>query len=590
MTRGKGANVRAFQVAAAIFLGLTAAAQAAEVELRLPSSDEALGLALRAASLSVASEARGITDADEVIAAARADYARLVAAAYEQGYFAPIISVRVDGQEASRLSPFAKLSQVNRVVLDVDPGPRFTFGTADIAPLAPEAGPAEGFAPGAQASTAVLKAAVDQGIADWRAAGHAKAGLTQQSITADHPKAQLNATIRIAPGPRLRFGPLDVLSPSGVTDRRLRKIAGLPEGAVFDPALIETAANRLRRTGVFSSVVIREGETPQGDVLPMSLEVVDNKPRRFGFGAEISNVDGGRLSAYWLHRNLMGGAERLRFDVEIGGIGGSKGEEDFALSTSITRPATLSADTDATLGFAIKRLQEPNYSSDLVTANAGLLHRATSTLDVTLDVGLRFDQTQASGVETTYRHGLISLGGTLERRDDPLNPRLGYFADVDLTGFIGLGGSESGFRATADLRGYRPVGERTVLAARVQAGAVWEASTAGTPPDFRFFSGGGGSVRGQEFQSLNAAGAGGLGYFGLNSEIRQDFSETIGGVAFFDAGYVSANSDFSNGEWHSGAGLGLRYLTPIGPIRLDVGLPVEKGDGAKLYLGIGQAF
>ncbi|MBC7156121.1 MAG: BamA/TamA family outer membrane protein, partial [Rhodobacteraceae bacterium] len=119
-----------------------------------------------------------------------------------------------------------------------------------------------------------------------------------------------------------------------------------------------------------------------------------------------------------------------------------------------------------------------------------------------------------------------------------------------------------------------------------------------TPRDMLFYSGGGGSVRGQPYQSLGVfvlradQKSGGRSFFATSGEVRLDVTEAIGLVGFVDAGFVSPDEFLSEGDWHSGAGLGLRYATPIGPIRLDVAAPVSgtTGEGVQIYVGIGQAF
>jgi translocation and assembly module TamA len=115
------------------------------------------------------------------------------------------------------------------------------------------------------------------------------------------------------------------------------------------------------------------------------------------------------------------------------------------------------------------------------------------------------------------------------------------------------------------------------------------------PNDYRFYSGGGGTVRGQSYQSLgitvNGNDTGGRSFLGLSGELRATVRKNIGVVAFADYGFIGEGSFGGTGDSHAGAGLGLRYLTPIGPIRLDVAAPIGgTGSGAQVYVGIGQAF
>jgi translocation and assembly module TamA len=135
-------------------------------------------------------------------------------------------------------------------------------------------------------------------------------------------------------------------------------------------------------------------------------------------------------------------------------------------------------------------------------------------------------------------------------------------------------------------------------ALRLQFGSLIGPSLTESPPFYRFYSGGGGTVRGQDYQSLavDVGGdrTGGRSFVGISAEARMRFSETITVVGFYDWGFVAAESFVDGGgDSHSGAGLGLRYNTGIGPIRLDLATPVSGAADASdfyIYVGIGQAF
>src|SRR5690606_14678356 len=190
-----------------------------------------------------------------------------------------------------------------------------------------------------------------------------------------------------------------------------------------------------------------------------------------------------------------------------------------------------------------------------------------------------------------------------DTRDKELDPRDGHYIAATATPFLGFGTTGSGAQVTLDARGYRTFGRNDglVLAGRAQLGSVLGAALLETPPDYLFFSGGAGTVRGQAYQSRGVpvevspgvtVDTGGRSFLGLSGEIRADVTETVSAVGFVDAGYIGAGSLGGSGRWHSGAGLGLRYDTGIGPIRLDVAAPLSgnTGDGVQFYLGIGQSF
>ncbi|MEC3860615.1 autotransporter assembly complex family protein [Mesobacterium sp. TK19101] len=575
-------------------------ASAVDLQLSAPSLSGAARDAVSAVLLLTELESRkDRPDGQEVLAAAQADYVRVLGALYDRGYYGPTISIRLDGREAAEIAPLSPPNSVVRAVVTVDPGPRFTFGTARIGPLAPGSRPPEGFVGGQTAAATVLREAADQAIMDWRNASHAKAQVVDQQITARHSAARLDATIRIDAGPALRFGKMTVTGQTTVRPERVQAIAGLPEGRVFSPEALEDAAERLRRTGTFRAANLREGDTLQSDGnLPIEIEVVDSKPRRIGFGAELSSRQGLTLSAFWLHRNLLGGAERLRIDGEIRGIGGDTGGVDYTLGVLFDRPATFNARTDFYASAGIESLDEVAYKLDRVTLESGLVFRADRKRTFTGGIGYESARVNDAFGRRDYRLLSLPLAAEYDGRDNRLNPRTGWFGRVDLTPFAGLTGVDSGFQTKLDLRGYRGIGDRMTVAVRGQLGSVSGASTARSPSEMLFYSGGTGTVRGHGYQSLGVtlpSGkiSGGRSFAGISAELRVNATDKLSVVGFYDQGYIGPETvpDGRTGNWQSGAGLGLRYDTGIGPIRLDVATPLTGGGkGVQIYIGIGQAF
>ena len=133
----------------------------------------------------------------------------------------------------------------------------------------------------------------------------------------------------------------------------------------------EAANTRLRRTGIFSSVTLTEDDRISAPDLPgITATIVEQKPRRYSVGAEIASLDGLALTGSWLHRNLLGGGERLKLEADIPNIGAGTSGTDYSFGVTLERPATLTPDTTAGLTFKIARLDEVDYSAD--TAEFGL--------------------------------------------------------------------------------------------------------------------------------------------------------------------------------------------------------------------------
>ncbi|MGR3512449.1 MAG: autotransporter assembly complex protein TamA [Paracoccaceae bacterium] len=585
-----------------VFCALVVSAQAqTRLQLSAPGASDDLRAALRSSSL-VFSTGRD-APAQDLLAAARADYAQLLGVLYDRAFYGGVIFIRVDGREVASIPPLASPDQIDLIQIEVRPGGRYRFSEARVAPRAPGTTLPEAFRIGEAAGTGTIRDAASAAIDAWRNVGHAKAEIAQQAITARHASRQIAARLAVNPGPRLRFGRVTVEGNEDVRTRRIRTIAGvtegLAEGRVFDPKEVERAANRLRRTGSFRSVTIEEAEgIGPNDTLPLTINVTEATPRRFGVGAEYSTTEGVRLSGFWLHRNFLGGAERFRVDGAVSGIGGETGGIDYDLGVRYERPATPRADVDLFSELNFESLDEPDFTSDTIEFSLGFTRYATDSLTLEFGLGYLYSDTEDDFGRETYQLLTLPLSAELDRRNDSLDPTDGYFVDLELTPFAGLTGTTDGARMVLDSRAYR--GTKTLtFAGRLQLGALFGPELTESPPFYRFFSGGGGTVRGQGFQSLaldiGGNRTGGRSFLGLSGELRRDITDAIQIVGFADWGYVGAETfpDFT-GESHAGAGLGLRYKTGIGPIRLDLATPVggASDDGSRLfiYVGIGQAF
>lgn len=583
----------AFAVALAC---LAVPALSQQINFQASGASEALSGDLRSASEAIRLIEAGGANPQDLLAAARADFARLLNVLYRDGRYGGQIAIEVNGTPIGSLSPFATPAQISSLKIKIVPGPQFQLGTASIAPLSSNAILPEGFATGAPAFSGTLQDATTAAIEAWRDRGFAQARVAREDIVADHNRAELDVIIGLDPGAQLSFGTLVVTGNERANPQRIREIAGLPKGEIFSPQATQTAADRLRATGAFSSVSLREQAPAAGsDTLDIAAQVTEAPLRRLGAGAEIASDEGLGLSAFWLHRNLFGGAERLRFDAEIGEIGGTLSGLGYRISGAFRRPGTFASGTDLVARATLERDNGASALSDSLNLYLGLEREVSP--DITAEIGLEYlaeDINRRPG-QSSYR--ILSLPVVLgfDTRDDVFAPTDGTLAQLELRPYLGMMDAGSGLRAYTDFRAYRDIGSRLVVAARLQWGAVFGSSIAQTPSDYLFLSGGSGTVRGQPFEALGTTASGsftgGRSFFGGSVEARFSITDTVGMVAFYDQAFVGADSlPFNNGASHSGYGMGLRYQTAIGALRLDVGLPSGGATRPKLYLGIGQAF
>ena len=601
--------VRTLGLASVALIGLSLATHMARAldrfDILTPGATAAIAKAVREASLVNTMQADGKDAPQDLLAAARADYGRILAALYGKGHYSAVIHILVDGREVSAIPPLEAPATISLIVIQVDSGPGFQFDRTHIEPLVPGTALPKGFSVGNPAESGLIGEAVDASLLAWRNVGHAKARVSDELVVADHATALLDVDLRLSPGPKLRFGALTVEGEVRMREGRVRKIAGLPEGETFSETELRRAESRLRRTGIFSSVTLAEDEQiTDPDLLGITATLVEQKPRRYSFGAEIASLDGLSLEGSWLHRNLMGGGERLKVGGAATNIGSGQSGIDYSLGVSLDRPATITPDTTAGLGLTYAHLDETDYYVDGLQFGLNLVHVFSDKLTGRAGISYSYLQGSDPGGDFTYRNLSLPISVTWDRRDDAQDAVTGFYLDASAMPFLGFGTTGSGIRGTVDGRVYRSLDSdsRFVLALRAQVGAVVGSGLLETPRDLLFFSGGGGTVRGQPYRSLGIPVLKGMGpqfdiggrYFLAGSvELRVKVSERIGIVGFVDVGSVGLNG-FNDGsvDPHAGAGLGLRYDTGFGPIRLDVATPISgtTGDGVQIYIGLGQAF
>lgn len=549
-----------------------------------------------------------------LLAKARGDYARLTGALYNLGYYGGAISILVGGREAASIPPDAALPEPVEIVVAIDPGPQFTFGALRIANRAPgpvleedEVEPPEdiGFVTGEVARATIVAQAEQRLVEAWRQLGYPKASIASRDVVADHPSRTLDVSITVDPGAYALVGAIGVEGTQRMDPAFIVRQTGLVQGAETDPDNLDLARERLNRLGVFRSLRIEAAEqVPSNGLLPYQIIVQEQALRRFGVGASFGTLDGLGVEGYWLHRNLFGQAERLRLDARVAGISWpiETEEFDYAFGGTFTKPGILTPDTDLVASISAERSVLPLYTENSIQGRVGLEQLFTDTISG--GVGVQFQHSYFEDDETFGNRTFTTAGlygrGVFDSRDSDLDPTEGFYVEGTLDPLYEFEYQNTIVRATLEGRTYFGFGEddNFVLAARVRAGALAGPSLSEIPPDLLFFAGGGGSVRGYAYRSIGVDdGSGNItgGRYLLEGslEARLRFNDQFGGVAFVDGGYVAADTFPDIGELKLGAGVGFRYYTALGPLRLDLALPLNKGDDDPdyaLYVGIGQSF
>lgn len=568
--------------------------------------------AVRNASALLADQNEPASGAAGLLAKARGDYRRIVAALYNEGYYGGTASIRVGGVEAANLAPDVTLPDPVDVTIVVDPGPLFRFNSVNIVNQAqPTSDPddyveppsSRGFGAGEIARSSVILAAEQLTLEAWRQQGHAKAVIVSRDVVADHATTSVDVTITVNPGPRAAFGAVTVTGTETLDPEFVRRQTGLVEGEEYDPDELALAQKRLDRLEVFRAARLEAAKSIGADeLLPYNLIVQELPGRRFGVGATYSTVDGLGLEAFHLWRNLFGQAERLRLDARVASIAWpiDTANFDYFFGGTFTKPGVFTPDTDLIAAISAERTIYPTFTETSASGRVGLTHIFSD--QITFEGGAQFELNRFDDAFGTRDFKTLGLygGAVLDFRDDSVNATSGWYGAVNLEPFYELNYGNAGAQITAEGRTYFGFGEDDpfVLAGRLKAGLTLGPSLAEIPPDKLFFAGGGGSVRGYAYKSIgvdNGAGiiTGGRYLLEASIEARAKVTQDIGVVGFVDGGYVAADVFPGIEDLRLGAGLGVRYYTGLGPLRADFAIPLNKKAGDPdyaIYVGIGQAF
>ena len=568
--------------------------------------------AVRNASALVADQNEPASGAAGLLAKARGDYRRIVAALYNEGYYGGTVSIRVGGVEAASLAPDVGLPDPVDVAVVVDPGPQFRFNSVTIVNQAlPTSDPHDyveppihaGFGAGEIARSSVILKAEQLALEAWRQQGHAKAAIVTRDVVADHATTSVDVTITVNPGPLAAFGAVTVSGTETLDPEFVRRQTGLTEGEEYDPDELALAQKRLDRLEVFRAARLEAAEAVGADgLLPYNLIVQELPGRRFGVGANYSTVDGLGLEAFHLWRNLFGQAERLRLDARVASIAWpiDTAQFDYFFGGTFTKPGVFTPDTDLIAAVSAERTIYPTFTETSASGRVGLSHIFSD--EITFEGGAQFELNRFDddfGTRDFQTLGLYA-GATLDFRDDSVDPTEGWYGQINLEPFYELNYGNAAAKLTVEGRTYFGFGEDDpfVLAGRLKAGALLGPSLAEIPPDKLFFAGGGGSVRGYGFKSIGVDDGSGIitgGRYLLEGslEARAKVTQDIGVVGFVDGGYVAADVFPALSDLRIGAGVGVRYYTGLGPLRADFAIPLNKRPGDPdyaLYVGIGQAF
>ena len=541
---------------------------------------------------------RDPANAAQVDRRARADAELLAELLRAHGYYAALVRTRVDSAGDGSFA----------VTLNAEPGLAYTFASVRIDGLEASAGDhaalREAFS--VREGDPVAAEKVRQAMAALRAElgerGYAFAEVSEPDILVDHDSGTASLRLAVAPQSTRRFGRLIAEGRRLFGADHLRRIARFDEGDPYRPALVDDLRQALVATGLVSTVAIRPVPRPDSDLVDLAVTVEPAPLRTLAAEAGYGTDEGVRVELSWQHRNLLSPEGAVTFR----GVAGTREQ----LASAILRRNNFGRrDQVLNAQVALSHVDRPAFSAN-TSVFAASLERQSNIIwqkDWTWSVGAELiasderdiDLASATTRSRTFFIGALPASLGYDGSNDLLDPTRGFRLSARFSPEASLQ-SGSFFYARAQIDGsfYQPVSDNVTVAGRARLGTIIGASRDRIAPSRRFYAGGGGSVRGYGFQALgprdpvfdDPIGGRSLAEFAIEARVRVG---PFGIVPFVDGGNISTTSLPRFDNLRFGTGVGVRYHSRFGPIRVDLATPINPQPGdprIAVYVSLGQAF
>ena len=550
------------------------------------------------------SQGRKAGNAAQVAARADEDEALATRLMRSEGYF--------DAVATSIVGPLPGKDGQLLVALTATPGPRYALGAIAVTGAAPEPRTFALEALELQTGDPIVAADVEGGEA--RVAlrlperGYPFVSVGQRDILLDEATHAGDYTLPVTPGREARFGSFRVAGDPVFDPRHIAILPRFRAGQVYDSRKVDDLRQALIGTSLLSAVSVEPVAT--GVVGEDGTETVDLLVRQtkgpwrvlagsIGYGTG----EGIKATGSWTHRNLFPQEGALTLSAVAG-------TQEQSINAQFRRSNAGQRDRAFQIGTSVARQRFEAYNAETFNLNASLARTSTPIWQKrwTWSVGgeliasreTAFDAARVDRDRSTYFIAAVPLQLGYDRSNSLLDPTRGFRLTARLSPEAQKRTSasfQSYGRGLFEASAYFPVTDGIVLAGRARLGAIVGAPRDDIAPSRRLYAGGGGSVRGFSYQELGPRDAdnkplGGRSLTEFGAEVRYRFGN-FGIVPFIDAGRVGEKSTPSLGGMRYGAGIGGRYYTNFGPMRVDIATPLGRRPGearVALYISIGQAF
>jgi translocation and assembly module TamA len=564
-----------------------------------PADSTTIAIATQFRALSALEEYQGDpANAAQVDRRARADADLLAELLRAHGHYQSVVTTSVEVTSPTSY----------QVSLNVEPGPLYRFSQIALPGLesageeAAELRQAFTLSEQDPVDAAQVEAAQASLAAELGRRGFAFAEMADPEIVVDHESRTASLRLAVQPQGTRRFGRVEVQGTPLFEADHIERIARFDEGDPYRAAIVEDLRQALVATGLVSSVTIRPVGRPGSDLVDLQVALEPAPMRTIAGEAGYGTGEGVRAELSWQHRNLLPPEGAVTFRAVAG-------TREQLVSAVLRRNNFARRDQVLNAQVALAHIDRPAFDARTFILAAGIERQSNIIWQKawTWSVGAELAATDERDVDVasgmtrrrTFFIGALPAFIGYDGSNDLLDPTRGYRLSMRFSPEASLqSGSFFYARTQIDASFYQPLSERVTLAGRTRLGTIFGASRDRIAPSRRFYAGGGASVRGYGFQALgprdpvfdDPIGGRSLAELALEARVRVG---NFGIVPFIDAGNISTSPLPRFRDLQVGAGVGVRYHSRFGPIRVDVGTPLNPRSGdprLAVYVSLGQAF
>ena len=434
--------------------------------------------------------------------------------------------------------------------------------------------------------------------------GHPLAFIETPQITVDQAQKTASVDLKVDCGPKTYFGKTQIEKGKGVKEKFILNRIFYKEGDLFNSDLVAKTEKALYDSGLFSVVNITPDEKLDTDnKLPLTIELTDSKFNALTLGGTYTTTWGGiGGNATWQNRNLFHTGTDLKLNLSINRRMVDAGLE-FMIPDFFSPVQTLALTSNAIND------EQPNFTEKAIKTDLFVERELNQYFKAT--VGTKFDQLRTLKSDNDGYFSLFGLLANIGYQSSNMvliNPRQGAWFTVQFNPYFSMKKNEGSFaevKFEGSVYQYLIPSKRLVLAMNVVLGSLFGESNFDIPPPYRYYAGSPDHLRGYPYQSVSPLNnqlkvIGGRSVFLWSIEPRFMVFKSFEVVGFFDVGNVYRGEfpNFSD-QLVKSLGFGVRYFSFVGPLRLDIGFPLDKllnleADPKKrkyeIYFSIGQAF